>query len=139
VSSSIGAAAAILLVAGTSAGRGGSRMSVSIEDPQVAKALWRYEIVSRYLAIEPRCAQRRRLREELAAQTWLGPDGEPWRLAAATIRVWVARYRRDGLAGLMDRSSAKDKPSPSATEGAVAHRRGDSDPSRPAPAKEVAR
>ena len=73
------------------------------EDPRMALALCRYEVVGRYLALRPRRGTKRRLLEELASQAWTGPDGEPFSVAAETIRVWVRRYQRDGLPGLMDR------------------------------------
>jgi transposase InsO family protein len=69
----------------------------------MAQALCRYEVVGRYLALKPRRGTKRKLLEELADQTWTGPDGEPCRVAAETIRVWARRYRRSGLQGLMDK------------------------------------
>jgi len=81
-------------------------MTDSTEEPRMAMALARYEIVGRYLAMKPKRGQRGKLLEELAEQTWIGPDGEPFHAAADTIRVWVARYRRDGLPGLMDKQRA---------------------------------
>jgi putative transposase len=78
-------------------------MSETEQDPRMAKALSRYEVVGRYLAMQPKRGQRRKLLKQLANQNWLGPDGELFRVAADTIRVWVRRYRNDGLAGLMDK------------------------------------
>lgn len=79
-------------------------MTDSIDDPRMAKALARYEIVGRYLAMHPKRGQRRQLLEQLAEQRWMGPDGEPFSAAPDTIRVWVRRYRQDGLPGLMDKA-----------------------------------
>lgn len=73
------------------------------EDPRMALALCRYEVVGRYLALKPKRGTKRKLLEELASQTWTGPDGEPFSVAAETIRVWARRYRRGGLPGLMDK------------------------------------
>jgi len=73
------------------------------EDPRMALALCRYEVVGRYLALRPKRGTKRKLLEELASQTWTGPDGEPFSVAAETIRVWARRYRRGGLPGLMDK------------------------------------
>lgn len=73
------------------------------EDPRMALALCRYEVVGRYLALKPKRGTKRRLLEELAGETWTGPDGEPFRVAAETIRVWARRYRRGGLRGLKDK------------------------------------
>lgn len=78
-------------------------MTDCIDDPRMAKALARYEIVGRYLTMEPSRGQKRKLLETLADKTWVGPDGEPFRAAPDTIRVWVRRYRQDGLPGLMDK------------------------------------
>jgi len=78
-------------------------MSETEQDPKMAKALSRYEVVGRYLAMQPKRGQRRKLLEQLANQNWLGPDGELFRVAADTIRVWVRQYRKDGLPGLMDK------------------------------------
>lgn len=74
-----------------------------IEDPRMEAALCRYEVVGRYLALKPKRGLKRKLLEELAAETWIGPDGEPLRVSAETIRVWARRYRRGGLPGLMDK------------------------------------
>lgn len=78
-------------------------MTGPIDDPRMAKALARYEIVGRYLTMQPPRGQRRQLLEQLAEQRWVGPDGEPFTAAPDTIRVWVRRYRQDGLPGLMDK------------------------------------
>lgn len=71
--------------------------------PQQAKALARYQVVSGYLAVDPPRGRRRRVLEQLARRIWTGPDGEPFQVAAETIRVWVRRYRRGGLAALEDK------------------------------------
>lgn len=71
-------------------------------EPRLAKAMVRYEVISAYRALEPRRGQRKKLLEQLAAKTWIGADGEPFQVAAETIRVWLRRYRVGGLEGLMD-------------------------------------
>ncbi len=73
------------------------------QDPRMSKAISRFEIVSGYLALKPRRGLKRKLLEKLAADTWTGPDGEPFQVSAETIRVWARRYRRSGLQGLMDK------------------------------------
>ncbi|MBN2194892.1 MAG: DDE-type integrase/transposase/recombinase [Polyangiaceae bacterium] len=73
------------------------------EDPRMAVALCRYEVVGRYLALKPKRGSKRKLLEELAAEAWTGPDGEPLRVSAETLRVWTRRYLRGGLPGLMDK------------------------------------
>lgn len=77
------------------------------QDEQMAVALRRYEIIGRYLALDPPRGQRRKVLEELAAKTWSGPDGEPMQVAADTIRVWVRRYRGGGINALKDKSRSK--------------------------------
>jgi transposase InsO family protein len=79
------------------------KMTESVEDPRMVKALCRYEVVGRYLAMQPKRGQRRKLLEQLASQNWLGPEGALFQVAAETIRVWVRQYRKDGLPGLMDK------------------------------------
>ncbi len=77
------------------------------DDPRHSMALCRYQAISAYLALEPARGQRRALLEQLAHKSWAGPDGEPLRVSAETLRSWVRRYRRDGLPGLMDKPRAR--------------------------------
>ncbi len=72
-------------------------------DPRMAKALSRYQVISAYLALNPKRGEKLKLLEELAGRTWIGPDGEPFTRAAETIRQWLRGYRRNGLQGLMDK------------------------------------
>lgn len=74
-----------------------------MQDPRMTRALCRYEVLSRYLALKPRRGLKRKLLEKLAAERYIGPDGEPFSVSAETIRVWARRYRRGGLQGLMDK------------------------------------
>ena len=73
------------------------------DDPEHAWALARYQIISAYLALEPRRGERTRLLGQLAARSWRDPEGEELYVAAETIRVWVRRYRARGLDGLRDK------------------------------------
>jgi transposase len=75
-------------------------------DPRQQMALCRYQAISAYLALSPPRGKRGELLSELASRSWPGPDGEPLRVSAETLRSWVRRYRKDGLEGL------KDKPRP---------------------------
>ena len=70
-------------------------------DPQ-AWALVRYQVIAPYIAAQPPRGQRGSLLRQLAARVWTGPDGEPFSVAAETIRTWVRRYRTGGLHGLRD-------------------------------------
>jgi transposase InsO family protein len=72
------------------------------DDPRTRWALFRYQVISAYLAMDPPRGERGALRDKLAAKTWTGPDGAPVEVKAETIRAWVRRYRRRGLAGLQD-------------------------------------
>ncbi len=73
------------------------------DDQQMAVALRRYEIIGRYLALDPLRGQRRKVLEQLSAQTWLSPDGAPLQVAPDTLRVWIRRYRTGGLGALKDK------------------------------------
>ena len=73
------------------------------QDHAEAKALARYQVISAYLALEPPRGQRRLLLEQLADKSWVGADGELFKVSAETIRKWVARYRARGLEGLRDK------------------------------------
>lgn len=63
----------------------------------------RYQVISAFLALDPPRGRRRRLLEELAGKTWRTEAGEVFMVATETIRVWVSRYRRGGLAALEDK------------------------------------
>lgn len=65
-------------------------------------ALLRLQVVSAYLALEPRRGARRSLLEQLAARDWPTADGEIVRFRPETIRGWIRRFRRSGLKGLED-------------------------------------
>lgn len=73
------------------------------DDLEQAWALARYQVISAYLALEPRRGQRTGLLLQLAARGWRDPHGETFHAAAETIRVWVRRYRRGGLSALRDK------------------------------------
>lgn len=77
------------------------------DDPRQQMALCRYQAISAYFALDPPRGKRKALLEELAARAWPGPDGEPLRASAETLRSWVRRYRRDGLAGLLDKHRSR--------------------------------
>jgi transposase len=74
------------------------------EDQSQKWALFRYMVISAYLALAPPRGQRGATLSQLAAKAWVGPDGEPVHVAAETIRKWIARYQHDGLDGLRNRA-----------------------------------
>lgn len=77
------------------------------EDAQLALALARYEIIGRYLALDPPRGQRRQVLEQLASKQWPWVDGEHIEVSSETLRVWIRRYRAAGLPGLMDKPRPK--------------------------------
>jgi transposase InsO family protein len=69
-----------------------------------AKAIARFKVISAYLALEPDRGRRGATLDMLAAKVWTDADGKELVVAAETIRVWVRRYRKHGLAGLADKA-----------------------------------
>jgi hypothetical protein len=55
-------------------------------DPQLRKALCRYEVISAYVAARPRRGQKKRMLEQLAAREWKDEHGEPLKVEAETLR-----------------------------------------------------
>ena len=76
--------------------------------PPTDKALLRYQAISAYLALDPPRGQRRKVLQQLAQKSWTLPDGRPVSFAADTLKTWVRRYRRGGLAALDD--AARPRP-----------------------------
>lgn len=72
-------------------------------DPITQKALWRFQIISAYLAADPPRGKRRQMLDELAAKTWLLESGEVVTVKAETIRYWLRIYRLDGFEALKDK------------------------------------
>lgn len=73
-------------------------------DPRLNKALCRYEVISGYIAAQPKRGQKKHFLEQLAARQWTDENGEPMKVEAETIRSWLRRYRKWGLSGLMDKT-----------------------------------
>lgn len=67
-------------------------------------ALLRFQAISAYLADDPPRGRRKATLERLANKTWTLPDGRQVRFAAETLRSWIRRYRRGGLAALEDKA-----------------------------------
>jgi putative transposase len=72
-------------------------------DPITQKALFRYQIISAYLATDPPRGKRRKLLEHLASKTWMLPSGEVLTVEAETIRLWIRLYRLGGFEALKDK------------------------------------
>ena len=78
-------------------------MAEDERDLRRAKALARYMVISGYFAVDPPRGQRTAMLEKLAGKVWEGVDGQPMRVQAETLRVWVRRYRHGGLEALEDK------------------------------------
>jgi transposase InsO family protein len=67
------------------------------------KALFRFQVISAYLATDPPRGQRTRTLQDLAAKTWMLPSGEMLTVKAETIRYWLRLYRTRGFEALKDK------------------------------------
>jgi putative transposase len=72
-------------------------------DPITQKALFRFQVISSYLAADPPRGKRRQILEQLASKSWILQSGEVARVKAETIRYWLRLYRRDGFEALKDK------------------------------------
>ena len=62
-------------------------------------ALFRYRVVSEAASPRLKPAERGRLARELAARTWVTPEGTERQISRTSIDRWLAAYAKDGLAG----------------------------------------
>ena len=65
-------------------------------------ALFRFQVVSAFLAADPPRGQRDALRRTLAARIWTLPSGREKQFSAETLRKWIRRYQEGGLDALED-------------------------------------
>jgi transposase InsO family protein len=72
-------------------------------DPITRKALFRYQVISAYLALDPPRGKRRLMLEQLADKTWMLQSGEVLTVKAETIRYWLRMYRLGGFEALKDK------------------------------------
>jgi putative transposase len=72
-------------------------------DPITQKALFRFQVISAYLAANPPRGKRRKTLEHLAAKTWMLQSGEVVAVKAETIRYWLRMYRQGGFEALKDK------------------------------------
>ncbi len=72
-------------------------------DPITQKALFRYQVISAYLALDPPRGKRRQVLEQLAEKTWMLQSGEVLTVKAETIRYWLRMYRQGGFEALKDK------------------------------------
>ena len=75
----------------------------STEEEIQAKALLRYFVISAYLAADPPRGQKGAMLRQLASKVWRDENGEAFTAEAETIRAWVRRYKKGGLAALEDK------------------------------------
>ncbi|RPJ20890.1 MAG: transposase, partial [Desulfobacteraceae bacterium] len=73
------------------------------QDPAIQRALFRYQIISGYLAADPPRGKRRLLLEQLAGKNWMLESGEAVSVKAETIRLWLRLYRNGGFEALKDK------------------------------------
>lgn len=75
-------------------------MAKENRDPAEVLATFRYAVIAE--AARPRLspAERGRLVRELAARTWVTPEGTERSFSRTTIDRWLRAYCREGLAGL---------------------------------------
>ena len=72
------------------------------EDRITKKALFRYQIISAFLAADPPRGSRYKLLEQLAAKQWVLEDGRTLIVQPETIRHWIRLYRTGGFEALKD-------------------------------------
>jgi putative transposase len=72
-------------------------------DPILQKALFRYQVISGYLAADPPRGKRRELLEQLAGRPWMLEGGGIATVKSETIRYWLRIYRVGGFDALKDK------------------------------------
>lgn len=75
-------------------------------DKRTIWAAFRYSVILPLLDSRLGKAEREVERAEILAREWELPDGSIKRVAARTLRSWLARYRKHGFDGLLDGSRA---------------------------------
>ena len=65
-------------------------------------ARFRFSVIAPLVCRKLSEEQRRALRHEILAQTFITPDGHEKRIASRTLNAWVARHRKAGFDGLLD-------------------------------------
>lgn len=73
------------------------------QDPIIQKALFRFQVISGYLAADPPRGKRRQILEQLAGKSWILLSGEVASAKAETIRYWLRLYRNGGFEALKDK------------------------------------
>ncbi|MDY6953706.1 MAG: DDE-type integrase/transposase/recombinase [Thermodesulfobacteriota bacterium] len=73
------------------------------QDPIIQKALFRFQVISSYLAADPARGKRGQMLEQLAEKTWMLQSGEILTVKAETIRYWLRLYRLGGFEALKDK------------------------------------
>ena len=73
------------------------------DDHRQEWARFRFEVISELLDKHLDRVERARIRKEILARSYTAPDGETWQIAERTVNTWLARYAKEGLAGLEHR------------------------------------
>ena len=72
-------------------------------DEKENQAVFRFGVIAGLVCTKfDNKAQERAVRAEILSKTWKHPDGTMLRIADRTLRLWLARYRKNGLDGLYD-------------------------------------
>lgn len=72
------------------------------EDRALAKALFRYQVISPLLAMDVPRGRKLAMYRELSEKEWLTPDGKRIKISTETIRYWLRSYLKEGFEGLKD-------------------------------------
>ncbi len=72
-------------------------------DPITQKALFRYQVISAYLAADPPWGQRRLMLDQLASKSWMLQSGEVVTVRPETIRYWLRLCSLRGFEALKDK------------------------------------
>jgi putative transposase len=72
-------------------------------DPITQKALFRFQVISGYLAADPARGRRRQILEQLAGKPWILQSGEVASVKAEILRYWLRLYRNGGFEALKDK------------------------------------
>lgn len=72
------------------------------DDNVLERALFRYQIISPFLALDISRGEKTRMYQELADKERVAPNGRRIKISAETIRYWLRCYHREGFEGLKD-------------------------------------
>lgn len=79
-----------------------------MNDQKQDLALWRFGILAPLLHREAQGTTQAEMLHQITQKQWVRPDGDPIQLHPDTLRKWLYRYQKRGLAGLKN-DDRKDK------------------------------